>query len=553
MYSYKRCIQLCKEDLLTYTDEQLYQLGGVMGIHLNKDRDQLAEEIATMLINKNWRSRKAHMLEAELPYAGDIRKAMQEPDRRVAIPAIRAIQAWRAEHERERHKELVKESQEKVVPEQAKDCSNEQDFITQDDWDADNLPQVKITLLDKTNPIHGPSYTLCFRRDTLQQWIGDPKHEMAVWLPTRKGKGMDADGLGLPGSKGTGPSANSIYTQLPDGSYTAVPENVSLFDPKYTNFIGVPIATNIRLGNLAATTGVSELHGQVPGKVTYLLIPAQDNLHNTLVTDFLYSLLDRQYVNEAFALLGTLQNTGLPENEIIDTFNNAIEESIITDPDWDQLVSFSQNEALTALASDKVYSKLPKFREFVQELNTNINYQNDEKLGAGTLQKIFQLLTITTSQNIDPSIVEDLVKAYKAISAEFYPAWVEDDLLKLIDRMTDEQLIKSSQELLDKYPAVDKDYDEQGQRKGPRGYEEEEQYPEDFIPLGGSETELSQEFVQYARELESALESLPATPPIDYSEIESDVESIPSELESDVESDDESEEESELESDVESD
>ncbi|KKM17863.1 hypothetical protein LCGC14_1671510, partial [marine sediment metagenome] len=75
MYSYKRCIQLCKEDLLTYTDEQLYQLGGVMGIHLNKDRDQLAEEIATMLINKNWRSRKAHMLEAELPYAGDIRKA----------------------------------------------------------------------------------------------------------------------------------------------------------------------------------------------------------------------------------------------------------------------------------------------------------------------------------------------------------------------------------------------------------------------------------------------------------------------------------------------
>ncbi|KKK54370.1 hypothetical protein LCGC14_3085430, partial [marine sediment metagenome] len=348
----------------------------------------------------------------------------------------------------------------------------------------------------------------------LQQWVEDPKHDMAVWLPNKKGEGMDADGLGLPDSEGTGPSTNSIYTQLPDGTYITIPiplEVTSLVDPKYTNFIGVPIATNIRLGNLAATTGVSELHGQVPGKVTYLLIPAQDNLHNTLVTDFLYSLLDRQYVNEAFALLGTLQNTGLPENEIIDTFNNAIEESIITDPDWDQLVSFSQNEALTALASDKVYSKLPKFREFVQELNTNINYQNDEKLGAGTLQKIFQLLTITTSQNIDPSIVEDLVKAYKAISAEFYPAWVEDDLLKLIDRMTDEQLIKSSQELLDKYPAVDKDYDEQGQRKGPRGYEEEEQYPEDFIPLGGSETELSQEFVQYARELESALESLPAT------------------------------------------
>nr|QBK88150.1 MAG: ankyrin repeat protein [Marseillevirus LCMAC202] len=360
MYSYKRCINLCIQDLLTYTDKQLYQLGGVMGLALDKDRDQLAEEIATMLINKNWRSRKAHMLEAELPYAGDIRKAMQEPDRRVAIPAIRAIQAWRAEHERERRKELVKEAQEKVLPEQAKDCSNEQDFITQDDWDANNLPQVKIKLLDKTNPIHGPSYTLCFRRDTLQQWIGDPKHEMAVWLPTIKGKGMDADGHGLPGSKGTGPSANSIYTQLPDGSYTAVPENVSLFDPKYTNFIGVPIATNIRLGNLAGTMGVSELHGQAPGKVIYLLIPAQDNLHNTLVTYFLDALLDRLYVNEVFALLKELQHTGLSKKELDDTLTT-------------------------------------------EEIET------------------------------------------------------------LIDGMTNEQLIKSLQELLDKYPAIDADYNDKGQ------------------------------------------------------------------------------------------
>nr|QBK87128.1 MAG: regulator of chromosome condensation protein [Marseillevirus LCMAC201] len=311
MFPYQRSIQICIKDLLTYPNQQLLLLAAVMDIPLNQNRHRLAEDIATRLIDQNWPLHKAHMLEAELPYAGNIHAAVQARD----TNAIRKIQAWRKAGEKERSKQLVKEEEKKVVPPQAKECSNEKDFITQEDWDADNLPQVKIKLLNKDDPINGPSYTLCFMRDTLKVWLDDPKHKLAVWLPNKRGGDMDDNGHGLPGSEGAGPSANTIYIQLPNG-ITYVERAELLLDPNYNDFIGVPIATDVRLGNRAGTFGQSELHGQAPGKVIYLIVTAQGDLHDDL-EDYLWIILAERNLIEVLDIYHSLNSIETMTNKDI--------------------------------------------------------------------------------------------------------------------------------------------------------------------------------------------------------------------------------------------
>jgi hypothetical protein len=82
------------------------------------------------------------------------------------------------------------------------------------------------------------------------------------------------------------------------------------------DFYGIPIATNLRLGNMLGSIGVSELHGQTPGKTVYLIVPSDANVPNVL-EEHLQALADAR-VLQGIILDG--------ERPTIDEKINAIQE-----------------------------------------------------------------------------------------------------------------------------------------------------------------------------------------------------------------------------------
>lgn len=207
--------------------------------------------------------------EGELPYGGNLQEAMRAGDRE----AIRQIMAVRREQEAERSR-LAVAKQEENVPEEAQDCENPMDYVTQEEWDEDNLPTVKITFWDANDPINGSKRTVCYSNESLIRWLQDPatgefdrNHQLAVWVPNREGGHIDDNGMG------GGPSA-SVVVVLPDRHYLFNPVEElfeELIEKKPLQYIAIPLAKHLRLGNLAGIFGVSNLHGQIPGETVYYI------------------------------------------------------------------------------------------------------------------------------------------------------------------------------------------------------------------------------------------------------------------------------------------
>jgi hypothetical protein len=482
-YSYQKCIELGKQDLIKYPKKQLYQLGRVMGLPLDIDHSELAENIAVKLIDRHWAQQRGNMTKEELPYGGDISKARDRKD----IPAIRQIQAWIDAQQSERSSQNVAEDAERQVPEEAADCENNTiNYITQKKWSENNPPEVKITLWDSNDPIEGPKRTICFRRDELQQWLADQSHRMAPWIPNLVGGVIDDDG------HGGGPSAQ-MFTQLPE-------RTLVFGGPEFNedNWIGIPTATDIRVGNRVGSLGVGELHGQVPGKVVYTVFPLELSNHQEIFgANFVRNLQLRTNFG-GIMLLGQIL-TGKNKLLFVDIFNKTIADSIVFENNlnWHDFIDITEK---IKLISDT------DFKEDILNLNDIIEYVTGEQAAAEKLREIFLKLS-KMKQHIpdNPEYDEDKVisDVYNTIVEKFYSSDRMADRIheKLLPELSFYDVIKASQRLWDTYPAMDQDYnyDYDGQRVGPGiAYQSDNNEDDDILQL------LDDELVQlFAPDVES--------------------------------------------------
>nr|QBK88077.1 MAG: ankyrin repeat protein [Marseillevirus LCMAC202] len=164
------------------------------------------------------------------------------------------------------------------------DCTNDRDIITLEEWTDEESPDLTIRFIDWQDPTKKP-YIFCILRDSLEQWISQKENNFARWID-KPNEVMDSMG------HGGFPSKNQIYLKLPDGTFV---ENSPLNLGE--NLVGVPLETNVRIGNLRASLGVSELHGQEPGYTVYTLIPSNEYNLSTVI-----NLLVRKRTSKETAL-----------------------------------------------------------------------------------------------------------------------------------------------------------------------------------------------------------------------------------------------------------
>ena len=390
--------------------------------------------------------KRMHSGKEELPYAGDILAAMRAQDR----AAIRVIQEWRQSQQAERSKQAVQEAEEKQIPTEAADCENPIDLITQEEWDADNLPGVKITLWDIADPINGPKRTVCFNREKLEQWVNNPDHKMATWIPNNL-----LDGVINNEGKWGGPS-KIILTQLPDR--TLIIGDITQFDEKS---IGIPMATNLRVGNRAGVFGVSNLHGQLPGETVYVISSEDDTDYEGYIQAFVNNLHARKEIWNKIRILHTVFH------DIYKSRFNELQHEIVADNILDGdvftqefLVEFSENEEFKNLIN------VPGFSGLIQDFKVLAKSQLSGDASAAILREIF----LKILQHMDSGEAsEEIGYAYEEFLLNFYSS--PDKMFEeLIDRAIPDfslgEIIQMSIKLWKEFPEEDDDYEE-GKRVGP--------------------------------------------------------------------------------------
>ncbi len=247
-------------DLKTFSDNDIKTLAYYYNLPINRNiYSNLAKKISSG-------SKKAFLpLPKDLPYGGDINKAMQARDRE----AIKIIMAYR--------NELAKEAKPTISePNPFPECNNDRDYISGEEWSQEYKPDLEIYFL-KT-PIKFIEYisknynVYCANKENFIKWIQDPSHEFRGWVSTQKNvEAIDDNGYG------GRPSFFEKFIKLPVNFIT-----LPTFHQWNTlEYLALPMYTHKRVGNKEGVFAVGALHGQLPGETIYTVIPVQ-NVSNIL-------------------------------------------------------------------------------------------------------------------------------------------------------------------------------------------------------------------------------------------------------------------------------
>lgn len=415
--TYSQSIEECRKDLGKRHQQDLHKLANHLQIPIT---DTIDHDIAIALIDQHYPSRKGTMDPAsELPYGGDMQKAMQAQDR----DAIRQIMAHRQSQEAERNRRLMEEQESRKLSESSKECSNDADLISLEDWSETNEPNLKIRYMSFTDPFEEIERIVCYDSEELKRWVDYPANTFAAWIPNRKNvfdKPND-DGMGPPGS-GYGPSRSQKYVKLPDGNF------VQFYNPDeittQTQLIAVPYAKK-RVGNIRGTYGVSELHGQAPDKTIYFVFPPNHDLEEGI-----RSLLKEDY-EARFPLAGFAVDR---ENDV----------------EFQQLlINFFKDN-------------IPK--EMTIKLKELYPYEtNTHKLIDDLIPKLWS--SIGHNDLLDQNVVnKDMITAYlilyKLITRQkIMDYWLNDVANPYIDKLEPTQALSILQGIHDTVPQENNDYD----------------------------------------------------------------------------------------------
>jgi hypothetical protein len=161
------------------------------------------------------------------------------------------------------------------VPQLAENCSNPIELISQDEWNQDNLPHVKIHYYEQAGNV---SRIMCYSAESINEIINNPLKTVSRWLDRNKQNPMDSDG------RGGAPSNWQTFNVLFPYTDLVIFHNVHL--EEYIELAAIPLAKNVRYGNRAGLlTIASIMHGQIPGETAYLVCPL--NIAKKCLTEYL--------------------------------------------------------------------------------------------------------------------------------------------------------------------------------------------------------------------------------------------------------------------------
>lgn len=290
MLTYQQAIDVCETEL------NKLEKSAVDLLFKHNHVDNI-NDLAIILIDQNYPVRVGSMESDDLPYDGNIQQAMRQGDRE----AIRKIMAHRQSQEVERNRELAAKDSEIVIPDSAKNCSNDTDLISAERWSETFEPTLKIRYLDYQSPFTGSSQIFCYRVKDLVRSLNDPDNRRAIWIQNKLGLHVvkpDSDGYNT-AAGGFGPSIQTVQ-KLADTHFVVVSDYLISKDTynisEGMNLVAIPIG-KVRLGNIFGVYGVSRLHGQEPDKTIYLLTRDQKDIITDSLEEFLgESLKERLFV-----------------------------------------------------------------------------------------------------------------------------------------------------------------------------------------------------------------------------------------------------------------
>lgn len=171
---------------------------------------------------------------------------------------------------------ITKEQYDTIHPSAKKlhSCSDDVDIFSYEEWEQDYLPEITIDFIDANDP-KKPPYVACFRKDDITQWKQDDENYFAKWEQISQYREMDESG------RGGKPSDRYIFLKLPGNQYI---ENIP--NPPVGDFVAIPVAKNVRVGNTKGIFGISMLHGQIPGETIYRVLPK--NQYSSLLLNLYY-------------------------------------------------------------------------------------------------------------------------------------------------------------------------------------------------------------------------------------------------------------------------
>lgn len=210
----------------------------------------------------------------DLPYGGDRLKALRAQDR----PAITLIMKWGNKYG---NPVAIKEEV-KLLPEAAKSCRNEEDYISHDRWTENYLPTIFIKYMNYDGTFEG---TDCYKTDDINTMIDNPQNNFAAWVPPNGDTIFDDNGFVIDpntrefyNNKYAEPSIIELFVELPVRRFFLrrnLLDKINQTLGQTTKFVAVPVYKT-RVGNTQGGYGSGQLHGQEPDKTIYYIVKESD-------------------------------------------------------------------------------------------------------------------------------------------------------------------------------------------------------------------------------------------------------------------------------------
>ena len=248
-------------------------------------------------------------------------------------------------------------------------CSNIVDYITQKKWKKE--PDIKLEFIDPGKK----SYTLCFKLRTLKDWMRNKENYFAHWIQNPAAS-VSMTNTGVCGM----PNEEQIYLKLPDGTTFIENSLLNIKDP-----IGVKVESNVRIGNLRGSLGVSNLHGQLPGYSVYRIISRGDDSEKKLTKTTEFSKIFKQHNSLEQELSKAIKDKD--KDKIKDVFGKIIFNIDIDIDLLNKLIEFSIED-----------------EKFFKELGLDPSEQNNEAIiWASEYGRVKVVELLLKDKRVDPS------------------------------------------------------------------------------------------------------------------------------------------------------
>jgi len=176
------------------------------------------------------------------------------------------------------------------------------------------------------------------------------------------------------------PNEEQIYLKLPDGTTFIENSLLNIKDP-----IGVKVESNVRIGNLRGSLGVSNLHGQLPGYSVYRIISRGDDSEKKLTKTTEFSKIFKQHNSLEQELSKAIKDKD--KDKIKDVFGKIIFNIDIDIDLLNKLIEFSIED-----------------EKFFKELGLDPSEQNNEAIiWASEYGRVKVVELLLKDKRVDPS------------------------------------------------------------------------------------------------------------------------------------------------------